>query len=124
MIAFFPFAILKNAQFLKQLPDINRLGPGNRNVMRRPRVRGDFVFTPARISAGPVIHLEENEVRETFLLKPPRRAEAGNSPAYNNHGALHDLLRCRKAYSIAQLMADLEGVVHERAGKGLITFGR
>jgi hypothetical protein len=55
-----------------------------------------------------IVHLEENEIAETFLLKPPRGAQTCNSTADDHDCVLRDLLRLRKSCAITQLMAHLK----------------
>ena len=92
--------------------------------MCRPRIRGNLVFSPARVAAGLVIHFEQNEIREPFLLEPPRSTQTGNSAPDNNNRGFQNLFRRRKTRVIAQLMAQLKRVVYKRAGYWRITFER
>ncbi len=83
--------------------------------MRGPGIGGDFVFAPAGVAAGLLIHFEKDEIGEAALAKTPRRAEAGDSAADNDNGEFFDALRCGESRAVAQQVADLEGIVDERA---------
>src|SRR5262249_37165528 len=45
--ALVPDPVFQHAQFFKKLTHIRCFGPGHRNVVGSPGVRGDFVFAPA-----------------------------------------------------------------------------
>src|SRR5437764_2633990 len=69
-VALVPLAVrLENTQIGKQFADILRVLAGHRHIMRRPRIGGDVVFSPARIAAGLTVHFQQHEVREATLLQ-------------------------------------------------------
>jgi hypothetical protein len=55
-----------------------------------------------------IVHLKENKISETFLVKPPRGTQTCNSTTDDHDRVLRDLLGLRKVCMIAQLMAHLE----------------
>jgi hypothetical protein len=88
--------------------------------MGGPRVRGDFVFSPTRISAGGVIHFQENEIGEAALAQAPGGAQSCDSAADDHYGDFLDSLWGGKARTVAEEMPGLEGFVDEGAGDGAV----
>src|SRR5205807_3060249 len=85
-IAFIPLAVFVDAKIGKQLTHIFGLLAGYGDIVRRPRIRGNVVFSPTGITSGLVVHLQQQEVAETPLLQSPGGAQAGHAAAYNHQG--------------------------------------
>ena len=80
-MALFPDAVAQHAQFFEQFAHQRGLLAGNRNVVRGPGIGGDFVFTPAGVAAGLLLHFEQHEVVEAALIEPPCGAQSGDAAA-------------------------------------------
>ena len=80
-IALVPDAVLQDAEIFEEFADVDCFGAGDGDVVRGPWVGGDFVFAPAGVAAGGVVHFEEDEVGEAAFAEAPRGAEAGDSAA-------------------------------------------
>ena len=59
--------------------------------MRGPRIGSDFVFAPARISPGLIVHLEQDKISEASFVEPPRGAQTCNATADDHDRVLCDL---------------------------------
>src|SRR5215472_2399125 len=123
-IPLFPLVILEYSQFFEQLADVNCLWTRHRDVMRRPRVGGNFILSPTRIAAGLIVHFQQYKIGESSLLETPCSTEAGNPAADNHNWDLYSLPGDRKTRSIPQQMALLNGIVDEGAEDGPVTFER
>src|SRR6266568_4415632 len=113
-ITFFPSAILENTEIFEEFADVFGLRAGYRNVMRGPRVDGDFVFAPAGVAAGLGVHFQKNKIAEAALAKTPSGAESADSAANNDHREFFIALRGWKRGTVAQEMANLKRIVEER----------
>src|SRR5260370_27617139 len=109
---------------LEEFADVYSLWPGDRYVMRSPRIRRDFVLAPTGVAAGLLIHFEKDEIGEAALAKAPRGAETGNSTADDDDGEFFRALCRGKPGAVAQEMPHLEGIVDERAFDLSFTFER
>src|SRR5579859_2555039 len=63
-IALVPDSVLQNAEIFKEFADVNGFRAGDGDVVRGPGVGGDFVFAPAGVAAGVVVHFKEDEIGE------------------------------------------------------------
>ncbi len=61
-VALFPLAIFEDAKIFEEFANVFGFGAGNGDVVRGPRIGGDFVFAPARVAAGLRIHFQEDEI--------------------------------------------------------------
>src|SRR5271166_3420767 len=111
-----PAAIAEHAQFFHQLASERFAFGGHRKVVGGPGKARDFVLSPAGIAAGLLLHFQDDEIVEAFLVEAPGGAEAGDSGADDDGRNMDFLLRRLEWGSIAQAMAHREGVVNERAG--------
>src|SRR5262249_822859 len=105
--------IFKQAQLLTQLADQRRLAIRYRQIMRRPRIRRDFVLAPARIAARPALHLDDREVAEAFLVEPPCRRQAGDPAAYDQYRHADLLARSGELLVVPQLVPKQVRVVDD-----------
>src|SRR5262249_18433935 len=115
-IAVVPDAVLQNAEVFKEFADVNGFGTGDGDVVRGPRVGGDFVFAPTGVAAGGVVHFEENEVGEAAFAEAPCGAEAGDSAADDDDRKFFAFRWWGKRGVVAELVAELGGFVDEGAG--------
>ena len=90
--------------------------------MRGPGVGGDFVFAPAGVAAGGVVHFEEDEIGEAAFAEAPCGAEAGDAAADDDDGEFFGFGWRREGGVVAELVAELGGFVDEGAGDGAIGF--
>jgi hypothetical protein len=72
-----------------------------------------FAAPPTGVAAGLVVHLEQHEVAEPSLVKTPGCAQPGDAAAHNHDRVFFHCPGRRKRRSVAQLVTELEGVVHE-----------
>jgi hypothetical protein len=121
-IALVPDSILQDAKIFKEFADVDGFGSGDRNVVRGPRVGGDFVFAPAGVAAGVVVHFEEDEVGEAAFAEAPCGAEAGDSAADDDDGEFFGFGWRGERGVVAELVAELGGFVDEGAGDGAVGF--
>ncbi len=121
-IAFFPLAVFQDAKIFEKLADIFGFRTRNGDVVRRPGIRGDFIFAPTGVAARLGVHLQKDEVGKAAFAKSPSGAQAGDSAANNDDRNFFDALRRGKACSITQEMAHLEGIVNEGALDLFFTF--
>ena len=123
-VALFPLAVLQDSKIFEKFADIFGLRAGDGNIVCGPRVRGDFVFAPARVAARLGVHFEKDEIGEAALAKAPGSAEAGDSAADNDNGEFFGALRRGEPGAVAQEMAHLEGIVDERSFDLFFTLER
>ena len=123
-VSFFPLPVLQNAEFLEQLPNKDGFSAWDWNVMGGPWISRDLVFAPARIAAGLIVHLEQNEIVETLLVQAPRSTEAGNAATHNDNRHFQGFLWSRKARAIAQQVALLKRIIYKRSCDGPLTLER
>src|ERR1700741_424141 len=119
-----PDTVFQHAQVFEKLTNINRAWARDRNVVRGPGVVGDFVFAPARVTARLLIHFEQDEIAEAPFLQSPGGAQAGYAAAHDDQRVFLNFPGNRKYHAVAQLMAHLEGIIHEAAGDRAIGFQR
>ena len=115
---------LEHAELREQLANVHGARTGHRHVVRAPRVRARLVLAPARVAARLCAHLEQHELIEPLLLEPPRGAQAGDAAADDDDRNANDLARRRQRATIADRVAEIRLVVHERAGDRSIGFDR
>jgi hypothetical protein len=90
--------------------------------VRSPWVGGDFVFAPAGVAAGGVVHFEEDEVGEAAFTEAPCGTEAGDAAADDDNGEFLGFGWRREGGVVAELVAELGGFVDEGTGDGAIGF--
>ncbi len=123
-IAFFPLAVFQNAEILEKLANVFGLRARNGHVVGGPGIGSYFVFAPARVAAGLLIHFEQDEIGEPALAKSPGSAEAGDSTADDDNGNFFNMFCSGDRGAVAEEMAHLEGVVDEPAFDLFLTFER
>src|SRR5579872_5420268 len=89
-IALVPDSVLQNAEIFKEFADVNGFWAGDGNVVRGPGVGGDFVFAPASVAAGVVVHFEEDEIAEAAFAEAPCGGESGDAAADDDDSRLFD----------------------------------
>src|SRR5580704_1197779 len=121
-IALVPDSVLQDAEIFEQFADVNGFWAGDGNIVRGPGVGGDFVFAPAGVAAGGVVHFEEHEVGEAAFAEAPRGAEAGDSTADDDDGEFFGFGWRLERGVVAELVAELGGFVDEGPGDGAVGF--
>ena len=121
-VALVPDAVLEDAEIFEKFADVDRFGAGDGDVVRGPWVGGDFVFAPAGVAAGSVVHFEEDEVGEAAFTETPCGAEASDAAADNHDGEFFGFGWRRGRGVVAELVAELGGFVDEGAGDGAVGF--
>jgi hypothetical protein len=111
---------LQDAEIFEEFADVDCFGSGDRDVVRGPRVGGDFVFAPACVAAGGGVHFEEDEVGEAAFAEAPGGGEAGDSAADDDDGEFFGFGGRGERGVVAELMAELRGFVDEGAGDGAV----
>src|ERR1700722_6262158 len=121
-IAVLPNAVLQDAEIFEEFADVDCFGAGDRDVVRGPWVGGDFVFSPAGVAAGGVVHFEQSEIGEAAFAEAPCGAQAGDSAADDDDGEFFGFRWRGERGVIAELVAELRGFVDEGAGDWAVGF--
>src|SRR5215471_12198712 len=92
--------------------------------MSGPRIRCNFVLPPTRVPARLLIHFEQHKIVEAAFVEAPGGTESGDATTDDHHRLLLYAPHRRKRSVIAQLMAELKGIINERSGDRAIAFDR
>src|SRR5260370_32736351 len=68
-VAFFPLAVLQDAQILKKFADIRGFRAGDGYIVRGSGIGGDFAFSPKRVAPGLGAHFEKNAILQAELAE-------------------------------------------------------
>src|ERR1700753_3386722 len=116
--------VLQDAEIFEEFADVNRFGSRQWNVVRGPRVSGDFNFTPARVAPRSVVHFQQNKIGESTFVEAQSRAEAGDSATHNDDRKLFAFSGQRERSAVAKLVAKLRRLVDERPSDWLVGLER
>ena len=92
--------------------------------MRSPGICADLVFSGACVTAGAILHFEQNEIPKPAFVESPRSGKSGDTSADNHDGDLDSLFRTRERRTIAQPVAHQMAVVDEISRNGTIRLAR
>ena len=97
---------LHQAHLAEQLADCGRLRARQRQIVRSPRIGGDLIPSPARVSADLRFELQQYEVAKAAPGELPARRQARHAAAHDDHRDLADLLRLGEGSLLPQAVAD------------------
>ena len=123
-IVFIPLAIFIDAEIGKQFAHIFSLLARHRDIVRRPRICGNVVFSPAGVAASLAVHFQKYEVGEAALLQSPGGAQSSHASTYDHQRYADLLLGGRELSVVAKKVAHLECIVFELAFDRTVALDR
>ncbi len=112
------FAAFEDAHFIEQADDEAVVAAGPGNVVCPPRIGGDAGTAAGRGSARHRLHLEQGEIGEARLAKPPCRRKSCDAAADDNDVAFGPAIGSGcEANTVAQLVAERFGRADDFSGR-------